>query len=92
MILDWHAAAFHKSKLLRLVIAEDLFAQCDSSVQDAKRAFVFGGHRWPGNDYIQPGNFVRWLHQHVPSAQKLLVRPHLHMEQIRQFGFCHVAK
>ena len=68
-----HAASFHKNKLLRLVVAEDLFSECDSIVHDAKRAFVYGAHRWPGNDYVQPANFVAWLFKHVPSAQKLLV-------------------
>ena len=54
-------------------MAEDLFSECDGSVQDAKRAFVYGAHKWPGRDYVQPANFVSWLADKVPSAQKLLV-------------------
>ncbi|KAK9794378.1 hypothetical protein WJX73_002477 [Symbiochloris irregularis] len=64
--------SFHKGKLLRLVIAEDLFSECDEVVRKAKNAFVYAAHKWPGNDYVQPTSFAQWLAKNVPSARHLL--------------------
>lgn len=68
------AVAFHKTKLLKLVVAEDLFSLCDDATQNAKRALKLASQRWPGKQYVQTTDLLSYLDKLVPSAKEFEVR------------------